>query len=61
MGYVPKNILSADASPGGWPEKGRHIGGQKAECTFRTGNTGQGDFFLHPPTWPAARPTGRYT
>ena len=31
MGYVPKIILSADASPDGWPEKGRHIGGQKAE------------------------------
>ena len=29
---VPKFVLSADVSPDGWPEKGRHIGGQKAEC-----------------------------
>ena len=29
MGYVPKSVLSASASPDGWPEKGRHIGGQK--------------------------------
>jgi hypothetical protein len=32
MGCVPKFVLSADASPDGWPEEGRHIGGQKAEC-----------------------------
>ena len=31
MGHVPKFVLSASASPDGWPEKGRHIGGQKAE------------------------------
>mgnify|MGYP001104494297 CR=1 FL=1 len=30
-GYVPEVFLSASASPDGWPEKGRHIGGQKAE------------------------------
>jgi hypothetical protein len=29
--------------------------------TFRTDSTGQGDFFLHTPTWPPTRPTGRYT
>jgi hypothetical protein len=29
---MPKVFLSAIASPNGWPEKGRHIGGQKAEC-----------------------------
>jgi hypothetical protein len=32
MGHVPKYVLSASASPDGWPEKARHIGGQKAEC-----------------------------
>jgi len=31
MGNVPRYILSASVSPDGWPEKGRHIGGQKAE------------------------------
>jgi hypothetical protein len=31
MGHIPKFVLSASASPDGWPEKGRHIGGQKAE------------------------------
>jgi hypothetical protein len=30
MGYIPKFVLSASASPDDWPEKGRHIGGQKA-------------------------------
>jgi hypothetical protein len=30
-GCVPEVFLSASASPDGWPEKGRHIGGQKAE------------------------------
>jgi hypothetical protein len=34
MGYVPGYILSASASPDGWPEKDRHIGGQKAELNF---------------------------
>ena len=28
---MPKVFLSASASPGGWPEEDRHIGGQKAE------------------------------
>jgi hypothetical protein len=28
---MPEVFLSASASPDGWPEKGRHIGGQKAE------------------------------
>jgi hypothetical protein len=32
MGCVPEFFLSAVASPDGWPKKGRHIGGQKAEC-----------------------------
>ena len=41
MGYVPRIVLSAEASPDDWPEKGLHIGGQKAErnpsyTTFRT-------------------------
>ena len=31
MGCVPKFVLSAEASPDGWPEKGCHIWGQKAE------------------------------
>ena len=31
MGCVPKFVLSASASPDGWPEKARHIGGQKVE------------------------------
>ena len=31
MGYVPRIVLSAEASPDDWPEKGLHIGGQKAE------------------------------
>ena len=30
---MPEVFLSAGASPDGWPEKGRHIGGQKAECS----------------------------
>ena len=30
MGYVPGYILSASASPDGWPEKARHVGGQEA-------------------------------
>ena len=32
MGYVPGYILSASASPDGWPEKARHVGGQEAKC-----------------------------
>jgi hypothetical protein len=33
---VPEFFLLAVASPDSWPEKGRHIGGQKAEffCRF---------------------------
>jgi hypothetical protein len=31
MGCVPEFFLLAVASPDGWPEEGRHIGGQKAD------------------------------
>ena len=30
---MPEVFLSASASPDGWPEKGRRIGGLKAEKT----------------------------
>jgi hypothetical protein len=40
MGHVPKFVLSASASPDGWPEKGRHIGGGKkrSTCQNKGGN-----------------------